>query len=537
MFSFFTSDKGKRRDNRFLPLTDIKIGPFTIGSTSSTPNNECSYSALTPSAETAIDSSHEGRHSTSSLDRCRDSPSPPPGYYKPPSYYSALLSATHRRAKDSSRRCRLITLAAILLPCLYIFCYITFRPPNYIVLPPETYVQTLTDTLNQHIPDQATRQALSDHLARIEYPDLGASTASPSSSTQQQQQKQQQQQEQQQSSQFPNPVSVIPPTLWSSDGKPAPSAWFTQWSQMGFEPKFLDDAGAEDWVKSHFDNTSIQHTWDSMPRFILKADLLRYLLMLQEGGTWSDMDTVPLMHRTNWTKDAIPFSSVLPQSKGIFGRASLASTSRAGEVSTPEPVRAVIGIENDPNENHSPRNVLERLRLLPLRRHRPLQFVQWTLHLAPNHPIMLDVLRRVLQASEVYLGYEVEQQREAFSDGWGWGEKGVEVQKEQASMREAHRVHPWEGIAMSWKWQAGRWRWGWDVLSVEEWTGPAVFTDSVVSYLYATAGVRPEDLSRLKQPVQIRDVVILPSLGFNPTGARPEGVSRLVHLFRGSWKG
>ena len=48
---------------------------------------------------------------------------------------------------------------------------------------------------------------------------------------------------------------------------------------------------------------------------------------------------------------------------------------------------------------------------------------------------------------------------------------------------------------MEWKWQAGHWRWGWDILSVEEWTGPAVYTDAVVSYLYATAGVRPEDLS------------------------------------------
>ncbi|CBQ73009.1 related to Alpha-1,6-mannosyltransferase [Sporisorium reilianum SRZ2] len=522
MFSFFTSDKGKRRDDRFLPLTDIKIGPFKIGSTSSTPNSECSYSALTSSTETAIDFPHDGR---SSLDRYRESASPPPGYHKPPSYYSALFGATHRRAKSSSRRCKLITLAVIVLPCLYIFCYITFRPPSYIVLPPERYVQTLRDTLTHHIPSEASRQALSDHLARIEHPEPGASTTSPSSIA-----------PQQPSSPFPNPVSVVPPTIWSSDGKPAPSAWFTKWSQMGFDPKFLDDAGAEGWIKSHFDNTSIQHMWDSMPRFILKADLLRYLLMLQEGGTWSDMDTVPLMHRTNWTKDAVPLSSVLPQDKGIFGRAGLNSTTRASGAS-PELVRVVIGIENDPNENHDPRNFFERLRLLPLRRHRPLQFVQWTLHCAPNHPIMLDVLRRILQATEVYRGYEVEQQREAFSDGWGWGEKSIEDKKEQAKMREAHQGHPWDGTAMSWKWQAGRWRWGWDVLSVEEWTGPAVFTDSVVSYLYATAGVRPEDLSMLKQPVQIRDVVIVPSLGFNPTGARPEGVSRLVHLFRGSWKG
>ena len=221
--------------------------------------------------------------------------------------------------------------------------------------------------------------------------------------------------------------------------------------------------------------------------------------------------------------------------RGLFGRASHAPTISAGRAAPPEPVRAVIGIENDPNENRDPRNFFERWRLLPLRRHRPLQFVQWTLHSAPHHPIMLDVLRRISQATDVYKAYEVEQQREAFSDGWGWGEH--DEQKEQARAREAHSVHPWDVNSMAWKWQAGRWRWGWHTLSVEEWTGPAVFTDAVASYLYASAGVRPEDLSLLKQPVQIRDVVIVPSLGFNPTRTRQEGVSRLVHLFRGSWKG
>ena len=531
MFSFLKDSKGKRRADRLLPLNDFKLGPFTPGSSSNTPNSEYAYTILTSSTETAVDvplANSQRRHSASSLDRYNESASPPPGY-KPPSYYSSLLGATHRRAKSSSRRCKLILLAAIVLPCLYIFCYITFRPPNYIVLPPERYVDVLKQTMAQHIPSQAARQALADHLARIEHPDPAVTQAHsieahPSASS------------------YPSPNSIVPPTIWSSDGKPAPSAWFTKWSQMGFEPKFLDDAGAEDWIKTHYDNTSVKHMWDSMPRFILKADLLRYLLMLDEGGTWSDMDTVPLMHRTNWTKDAVPLSAILPEDKGIFGRASLASVAARASTAlspsaSPEPVRAVIGIENDPNLNPGPRNFLERWRLLPMRRHRPLQFVQWTLHAAPNHPIMLDVLRRILQATDIYRAYDLEQQREAQSDGWGWDEKGIEHKKEQARLREAHVSNPWDAVSMSWKWQAGHWRWGWNTLSVEEWTGPAVWTDSVVSYLYAAAGVRPEDLTLLKQPVQIRDVVIVPADGFNPVGSKVEGVSRLIHLFRGSWKG
>lgn len=521
MFSFLSSNKGKRRDDRLLSLTDFKIGPFKLGSTSSTPNDEFVYTALTSSTETAVDlplgnGDSSRRHSTSSLDRFNDIPSPPPGY-KPPSYYSTLLGATHRRAKSSSRRCKILTLAAIVLPCLYIFCYITFRPPHYIVLPPERYVDVLKETLTQHIPSQTAREGLLAQLARIQHPDTNAVKNAASKPAE--------------GSPHYNPQTIVPPTIWSSDGKPAPAAWFAKWKQMGFEPKFLDDAGAENWIQSHFANSSVKQMWDSMPRFILKADLLRYLLMLEEGGTWSDIDTVPLMHRTNWTKDAVPIASVLPEDSGIFGRAGSAAAL------SPEPVRAIIGIENDPNENYNPRNFFERLRFLPMRRHRPLQFVQWTLHAAPNHPIMLDVLRRILQATDVYRAYEIEQERDAHSDGWGWGDKSVEAKKEQAKLREAHVSNPWDAVSMSWKWQAGHWRWGWDLLSIEEWTGPAVFTDAVVSYLYASAGVRPEDLSLLKQPVQIRDVVIVPSLGFNPANHRKEGVSRLVHLFRGSWKG
>ncbi|SOV09326.1 related to Alpha-1,6-mannosyltransferase [Ustilago sp. UG-2017a] len=526
MFSFPSSNRGKRRDDRLLPLTDFKVGPFKIRSSSNTPSSECEYTALTSSTETPVDiplgDQHSSRrHSASSLDLFNDVPSPPPGY-KPPSYYSTLLGATHRRAKSPSRRCKILTLAGIILPCLYIFCYITFRPPHYIVLPPERYVDVLRETLTQHIPSQQARDGLLAQLARIEHPDVSSAkhaSAKPA-----------------EASTPYTPHSIVPPTIWSSDGKPAPAAWSTKWTQMGFEPKFLNDAGAENWIQTHFANSSVKQLWDSMPRFILKADLLRYLLMLEEGGTWSDMDTVPLMHRTDWTKDAVPIA-VLPEDSGVFGRASSATIRDSTAASSPEPVRAIIGIENDPNENYDPRNFFERLRLLPMRRHRPLQFVQWTLHAAPNHPIMLDVLRRILRATDVYRAYEIEQQRDAHSDGWGWGDKSVEAKKEQAKLREAHVSNPWDAVSMSWKWQAGNWRLGWDLLSIEEWTGPAVFTDAVVSYLYASAGVRPEDLSLLKKPVQIRDVVIVPSLGFNPTNHRKEGVSRLVHLFRGSWKG
>ncbi|UTT92426.1 hypothetical protein NDA17_005390 [Ustilago hordei] len=501
MFSFPSSNRGKRRDDRLLPLTDFKVGPFKIRSSSNTPSSECEYTALTSSTETAVDiplgDQHSSRrHSASSLDQFNDVPSPPPGY-KPPSYYSTLLGATHRRAKSPSRRCKILTLAGIILPCLYIFCYITFRPPHYVVLPPERYVDVLRETLTQHIPSQQARDGLLAQLARIEHPDVSEAkhaSAKPAEAS------------------TPYiPHSIVPPTIWSSDGKPAPAAWSTKWTQMGFEPKFLNDAGAENWDS------------DSLRQLLSQANVGLDAALYPQSGPLA----LPPHARGRWDLERHGHGPTHASHRLDQGRSA----------SSPEPVRAIIGIENDPNENYDPRNFFERLRLLPMRRHRPLQFVQWTLHAAPNHPIMLDVLRRILRATDVYRAYEIEQQRDAHSDGWGWGDKSVEARKEQAKMREAHVSNPWDAVSMSWKWQAGHWRFGWDLLSIEEWTGPAVFTDAVVSYLYASAGVRPEDLSLLKKPVQIRDVVIVPSLGFNPTNHRKEGVSRLVHLFRGSWKG
>lgn len=58
-------------------------------------------------------------------------------------------------------------------------------------------------------------------------------------------------------------------------------------------------------------------------------------------------------------------------------------------------------------------------------------------------------------------------------------------------------------------------------------------------YIYATTGLRPEELVDITEPVQVADLIILPEAGFHPaksTIAHPLSVSRVVHLSRGSWK-
>lgn len=505
MFDLFDKIKSKlpSYNERFSPSYDLKILPFSIASSSSTPSSDCAYSALPDSqgddGEHSLTDSPTGRQrSLATLEELEAS------FTSPPRGYARLLQAFRKQGRDSSRRCHLLSFALLILLLSYMLCYSAFRPPNYIILPPEEYVDTLNATLNACLIKTETREALLHQLQQFpsNKPKLirDASTESVS----------------------PINKSLIPATIWSSDKKAPPGSWAAKWKEMGFDPNFLDDAAAEAWVASNWAGTPVKQVWDNMPRFILKVDLLRYLLVLLEGGTWSDMDTVPLMHRQDWANNAVPISALLDPTSSS---------------NTTEPVRFVVGIENDPNENYYFRNVLERWRLLPLNRHRPMQFVQWTLHGAPNHPILLDVVRRVLQASSVYQAHVIEWQREAQAEGWGWKEEADSYRQAQADARERPMSSPWEHARYSWKWQAGRWRLGWNTLSVEEWTGPAVFTDATFSYLFAAAGVRPGDLTLLKHPVQIRDVVIVPSLGFNPRNNRIKGVSRLVHLFRGSWKG
>ena len=86
----------------------------------------------------------------------------------------------------------------------------------------------------------------------------------------------------------------------------------------------------------------------------MRADVLRYLLLLVEGGTWADMDVEPLGHLKGWTRGVKQ-----------LGRNSGSSESEEG---LQQPIRMVVGIECDPvsYKSVSIRAWLEIMRLLPV---------------------------------------------------------------------------------------------------------------------------------------------------------------------------
>ena len=59
----------------------------------------------------------------------------------------------------------------------------------------------------------------------------------------------------------------------------------------GWKMKFMNDSLEDEWVERTFgESWGMMSTWKGLYRGVLKADLLRYLLVLVEGGVYSDID-------------------------------------------------------------------------------------------------------------------------------------------------------------------------------------------------------------------------------------------------------
>ncbi|KFA55992.1 hypothetical protein S40293_04041 [Stachybotrys chartarum IBT 40293] len=121
----------------------------------------------------------------------------------------------------------------------------------------------------------------------------------------------------------------------------------------------ITDANIDTYVSDNFDS-SISDVFLSVKDPILKADFLRYLILLQEGGVWADIDVLP--HR--------PISEWIPDK--YRGSANL-----------------VIGIEND----HHKRPIWPNLPY-------SVQLCQYTVLAKPNHPAIRKVVEHVRQGLE-----------------------------------------------------------------------------------------------------------------------------------------
>lgn len=242
-----------------------------------------------------------------------------------------------------------------------------------------------------------------------------------------------------------------------------------------------DDAAVE-LIRNLFNGVpGVLDAYEKLPKAILKADFFRYLIVFARGGTYSDMDTVALKPIEQWAS--------INSSAGL-----------------------VIGIEADPdradwNEWYA----------------RRIQFCQWTIQAKKGHPMLRELIVRI-----------------------------VEKTNDKQARGVLKKVEGKDS--------------GGDIMN---WTGPGIFTDTIFDYINyvfskgatgdgvgihnpnANAEIVKNDRQPISWPFftgmesvkEIEDVMVLPITSFSPgvgqMGSRGEDdeLAYVKHMFEGSWKG
>lgn len=133
----------------------------------------------------------------------------------------------------------------------------------------------------------------------------------------------------------------------------------------------------------HILNTSFAHrpeipaTYNALSNPALKSDFLRYLILLSRGGTYSDVDTKPVIRLEEWLS---------PERR--------------------ETVRLIIAPEYDESQDPHPEDFIY-----------PVQFCQWTIAAAPNHLVLDRMVNRALVGlSDVAVKQSTSLDKAVFSD-------------------------------------------------------------------------------------------------------------------------
>lgn len=219
--------------------------------------------------------------------------------------------------------------------------------------------------------------------------------------------------------------------------------------------------GANMFVDAHYSkNVEIISTYHALRNPGLKSDLLRYLLLFLEGGVYTDTDTYAHKSIEKW---------VPPELKSS--------------------VRLIVGIEFDRHGGGAWADISHYV-----------QFCQWTIAAAPNHPVFPRMVDRVLSS--------LEELKHTYGTPLG-------------------ELHPTD----------------FEVMNA---TGPAAWTDVVFGLLQeADSSLKSlEDLSGMTEPRLFGDILVEPIDGFGMNqphshstnnGTIPDGAF-LEHHFRGSWR-
>ncbi|KAF6006847.1 hypothetical protein HII12_004771 [Brettanomyces bruxellensis] len=303
---------------------------------------------------------------------------------------------------------------------------------------------------------------------------------------------------------------------------------------------------ADDQVKQFIDKSfgkipEVATAFDILPSNILKADFFRYLVIFARGGTYTDLDTYCLQSIDKWAPFDAKYRtgasgevlrvkkrgvrvSKRQEERGVISERQEKQDVATGPLDTP--VGMTIGIEADPDRPDWADWYARRI-----------QFCQWTFQAKKGHPLLREVIIRVVE--------------------------------ETFRKKRMNRLKYVEG------------RDNGD--NVMQWTGPGIFTDTVFDYLNnvvsrGKAGdgfgvgsqywvkhkkydikkretdvdtelpdssnrqVNREKFENMQEPVLVDDVMVLPITSFSPgvnqMGAKDtsDPMAYVQHLFGGTWK-
>ncbi|KAI0166491.1 glycosyltransferase family 32 protein [Xylariaceae sp. FL1272] len=177
--------------------------------------------------------------------------------------------------------------------------------------------------------------------------------------------------------------SSFPEKIWQSwkddskDPTPRTVGFPRKWRTLNPDHRYerITDANSNAYVEDNF-SPNISRIFNDLDDPILRADFLRYLVMVLEGVIWADINVLPHQPISSWIPD-------------IYKNAT----------------NLVVGIENDKHKS-------------PIWPGSPysIQLAQYTILAKPNHPALLKLVESVSQKLARFLEAENPPGRVSFSD-------------------------------------------------------------------------------------------------------------------------
>ncbi|KAJ9104806.1 hypothetical protein QFC19_003947 [Naganishia cerealis] len=179
-------------------------------------------------------------------------------------------------------------------------------------------------------------------------------------------------------------------TIWqtniSSDN--ADSHLSASWENNGegWDWKLLNHATASRYVRDHLAARRLKDAWNLLPSGVLRADMLRYLVLLLDGGIFSDADTKRIKPISEWGSEERLWQKGTGWLQHTDGRLQEDEMTKGFERDELGPPSVIVGIAVDAGEYENWRDFAPR----------PVQIASWTMSSTPHHPIFLDAIRYIM---------------------------------------------------------------------------------------------------------------------------------------------